>query len=265
MLVLGAGGAPVDQGRCLGQGRCPKCVLSIAHEVTDVQTEAQSVIGRKAAPQAGDVADVGVLQQQGDLAAALPAGGGLTQDETLQHGAALGGMEHGAPGLEPGHPVKDAQGQLHGHAHGFGVLLARPGQIHGQVDMPAQGQVRQRGGQVFVVIGKAGAGLKKAQGHFIDAPGQKTGIVGHIGGHDKRRSADDGAGGLLHGASLGAGKGNALGEGLPDTGRDGRCLKPWRPGMRKIEGIPDRQQAGCSAARRHPGSKARAGPCLTVS
>lgn len=65
MLILRARRAPVDQSRLFGQLRGRKTALSIAQEMTHVQTDAQPMLLQKVKSQSSEIAAVDVFQQEG--------------------------------------------------------------------------------------------------------------------------------------------------------------------------------------------------------
>lgn len=67
MLILRARRAPVDQSRLFGQLRGRKTALSIAQEMTHVQTDAQPMLLQKVKSQSSEIAAVDVFQQEGAL------------------------------------------------------------------------------------------------------------------------------------------------------------------------------------------------------
>lgn len=74
MLILRARRAPVDQSRLFGQLRGRKTALSIAQEMTHVQTDAQPMLLQKVKSQSSEIAAVDVFQQEG-RAGSRPASG----------------------------------------------------------------------------------------------------------------------------------------------------------------------------------------------
>ena len=151
MPVAVAGGAPVRHGRLLWQGRIQQVFLTIAQEVPYVQTKAQTVIQKKSQLKAGNIAVGNVFQQQRSITTIFPVVRETCQQAALHLRRALGRVQYGAAWLKKGRLAKYRQCQLRGPTGRMrgSALTGGPGQVNGQMHMPAQGQGSQIGRQVL--------------------------------------------------------------------------------------------------------------------
>ena len=243
--------------------------LSIAEEMPHVQTKPQSVIMQKVLAKAGHIAVCYIFQQQGDTAqgrggvrlisAVVPVLCKVCQQGALQGGRALWRVQHrharhkaGNKGHEPRHHCRRCGG---GFACGVGLACGSglgPGQVHRQVNMPAQGQRGQVRRQIARIVCLTGAGFKQAQAHLVYAACEKAGIFCHTCRYDKRgRSQATGKGMPGQGmVNLGMVNRGMVNRGMVGRGSLCRCQR-WR-----------RQAAGGLVARWRAGRKHSVAVCM---